>query len=117
MNAHRDELFSELEPRALYSLLAKSKNLPKSDIYSLHKTLGSDERVEMILSMVENGNSEFIGDFITALKDLGYCDIVDLIDPSEIHGKAGKYILHLYYRAHVLMFKVLIVEDNERKTI
>lgn len=88
MKAYRDELVSELEPRALYSWLAKSKNLPETDF---HKTFGSDERVEMILSMVEMGNSEFIDEFVTALNDLGYGDILELINPCEIHCKAGKY--------------------------
>lgn len=55
------------------------------------------ERVETILSLVENGNSEVVEDFMIALKDLGYSDIVELIGPSDIHSKAGNCFLFTYY--------------------
>lgn len=90
-------LVSELEPRALAFLLSKSKNLPDNIMHSVNNARSCKERVETILSLVENGNSEVVEDFMIALKDLGYSDIVELIGPSDIHSKAGNCFLFTYY--------------------
>lgn len=90
-------LVSELEPRALAFLLSKSKNLPDNIMHSVNNAGSCKERVETILSLVENGNSEVVEDFMIALKDLGYSDIVELIGPSDIHSKAGNCFLFTYY--------------------
>lgn len=90
-------LVSELEPRALAFLLSKSKNLPDNIMHSVNNARSCKERVETILSLVENGDSEVVEDFMIALKDLGYSDIVELIGPSDIHSKAGNCFLFTYY--------------------
>lgn len=93
----RNVLVSELEPRALAFLLSKSKNLPDNIMHSVNNARSCKERVETILSLVENGNSEVVEDFMIALKDLGHSDIVELIGPSDIHSKAGNCFLFTYY--------------------
>lgn len=80
-----------MDPRALVSALAKCKAFTASDLESI--PLCSRERVQRILSIVENGSDDVATEFLTALNDLGYCDIVKLIDPSDIQSKAGKFIL------------------------
>lgn len=93
----RNVLVSELEPRALAFLLSKSTNLPDNIMHLVNNARSCKERVETILSLVENGNSEVVEDFMIALKDLGYSDIVELIGPSDIHSKAGNCFLFTYY--------------------
>lgn len=93
----RNVLVSELEPRALAFLLSKSKNLPDNIMHSVNNARSCKERVETILSLVENGDSEVVEDFMIALKDLGCSDIVELIGPSDIHSKAGNCFLFTYY--------------------
>lgn len=88
MKVYRDEFVLELEFRVLYFWLVKFKNFLESDFY---KIFGSDERVEMILLMVEMGNLEFIDEFVIVLNDFGYCDILELINFCEIYCKVGKY--------------------------
>lgn len=97
MKVNKNVLVSELEPMALIYILKDSKAFDKLAIESVVKVDNNDERVETLLSLVENGNSEVVEEFLTALKDLDYCHIVELIDPAEIHSKAGKcnYYLHL----------------------
>lgn len=91
MKIHSDVLVSELEPRALASLLTNSSNLPDNIniVHSVNNARSCKERVEEILSLVEAGNAGVVEDFMTALKNLEYFDIVELIDPSDIHRKAG----------------------------
>lgn len=93
----RNVLVSELEPRALAFLLSKSTNLPDNIMHLVNNARSCKERVETILSLVENGDSEVVEDFMIALKDLGYSDIVELIGPSDIHSKAGNCFLFTYY--------------------
>lgn len=89
MKIHSNVLVSELEPRALASLLSKSTNLPDNIMLSVNNARSCKERVEQILSLVEAGNAGVVEDFMNALKDLEYFDIVELIDPCDIHSKAG----------------------------
>lgn len=93
----RNVLVSELEPRALAFLLSKSTNLPDNIMHLVNNARSCKERVETILSLVENGDSEVVEDFMIALKDLGYSDIVELIGPSDIHSKASNCFLFTYY--------------------
>lgn len=88
MKVYRDEFVLELEFRVLYFWLVKFKNFLEIDFY---KIFGSDERVEMILLMVEMGNLEFIDEFVIVLNDFGYGDILELINFCEIYCKVGKY--------------------------
>lgn len=92
MKANMNVLVSELESTALISVLRDSKAFGKHAIEYVDKVDNNDERVKMLLSLVENGNSEVVEEFLTALKDLDYCHIVELIDPAYIHRKAGMYL-------------------------
>lgn len=89
MKIHSNVLVSELEPRAFASLLSKSTNLPDNIMLSVNNARSCKERVEKILSLVEAGNDGVVEDFMNALKDLEYFDIVEMIDPCDIHSKAG----------------------------
>lgn len=95
MKVYRNVLVSELEPRELATLLSKSETFLESNIDSVYNARTRYERVDSLLSLVENGNSEAVDVFVTVLKDLGYGEIVELIDPIDIHSKAGKNILNL----------------------
>lgn len=46
--------------------------------------------MEKLLSLVEKGGSQDVEKFVKVLNDLGYSHIVQLIDPPDIHNKAGK---------------------------
>lgn len=93
MNVHRNALIYELDPKAIVSVLSKSKVLTESDIPSIIcvENRNCKKEVENLLLMVENGSAEFLEEFVAALKDFGYCDIVELIDPSGFPSTAGKY--------------------------
>lgn len=87
---HRNDFVSELEPTALASVLSKSLNLPEGTIDSaLNDRTSCCKRVESLLFAFENGNYLAVNDFLTALQDLGYYNIVELVNPPHIHGKAG----------------------------
>nr|XP_034318199.1 sacsin-like isoform X8 [Crassostrea gigas] len=88
LKAHRNVLVSELEPRAIAHVLSKSKAFAKSAIDSVLNADSCNDRVENLLSLVEDGDFEVVKEFVTALKDLGYSSIVELIDPPDIHNRA-----------------------------
>lgn len=90
VKAYRNDLLNELEPKALASLLSKSEIVTENDIEFVKKAHGCSERVENLLSLVENGDSQVVEEFVKILNDLGYSHIVQLIDPPDIHNKAGK---------------------------
>lgn len=46
--------------------------------------------------MVKDGSTDLVESFVAALKDLGYRDIVELIDPTDVHTKAGKYCFNRF---------------------
>lgn len=48
--------------------------------------------------MVKDGRTHLVESFVAALKDLGYTcrDIVELIDPTDVHTKAGKYCFNRF---------------------
>ncbi|XP_061164251.1 uncharacterized protein LOC133173280 [Saccostrea echinata] len=88
INVHRNELISELEPKALTSALSKSNCFEQSMLDAIEKAPTSHERTEKLLSLIENGDSKTLEAFISALKNIGYSEIVELIDPAEIHSRA-----------------------------
>lgn len=96
IKANKNVLVSELESTSLVSVLRHSKAFDKNAIEYIEKYDNNDERVKMLLSLVENGNSVVVEVFLTALKDLDYFRIVELIDPPEIHRKAGMFKYYLY---------------------
>lgn len=102
MKANKNVLVYELESTPLVSVLRDSKAFDKLAIECVDKVTDNDERVEKLLSLVENGNSDVVEEFLSALKDLNYCHIVELIDLADIHTKAGKCTHYL----HLLVFTV-----------
>lgn len=86
VKAYRIYLLHEFEPKALASLLSKSEILNKL-VQNAH---GCSGRVENLLSLVENGDSQVVEEFVKILNDLGYSHILQLIDPPDIHSIAGK---------------------------
>lgn len=91
VKAHRNALICELEPKPIVSVLSKSNAFLESVKNSIGKR-NWEKEVEKLLYMVEIGSAAFVAEFVAALRDLGYCDIVELIDPFDIHHTAGKYI-------------------------
>lgn len=90
MQAHRNDFVSELEPTALASVLSKSLNIPEDIIGpALNDRTSCCKRVESLMSAFANGNYLVVNDFLAALQDLGYCNIVELVNSPHIHGKAG----------------------------
>lgn len=83
-------LISELAPRAFL------KAFGESALDSDQNTGSYTERVKGVLSLVENGNSEVVDAFVTALKELGNVDILELIYPPDICNRAGKGIFFVY---------------------
>lgn len=91
IKANKNVIVSELKSTSLVSDLRDSKAFEKNAIEYIDKVDNNDEKVKMLLSLIENGNSEVVEEFLTALRDLKNVRIVDLIDPPEIHRKAGMY--------------------------
>lgn len=93
VKVHRNTLIHELEPTAIVSVLSKSKALTESDISSIFCVENRNCKIEVenLLLMVEMGSAEFVEEFVATLKGFGYCDIVELIDPSGFPSSAGKY--------------------------
>lgn len=112
VKAFRHVLVTQLEPNALASVLSKSKSFSESIKDTVNDAISCYERVERILLLVENGNNDIVEEFITALNDLGYCEIVKLINPPDVHEKAGKSFLNIL----LFVLKVNITLDlNETK--
>lgn len=95
MKTYRNDLLHELEPNDLASLLSKSEIFTEKDIKLVQNAHDCSGRVETLLSLVENGDSQAVEKFVKVLNDLGYSHIVELIDPPDIHNKAGKNLLDI----------------------
>lgn len=94
LKAYRNKLISDVEPSALASVL--SKTFPKSDFDSVNHAGSCPRRVERLLSLVEKGEPNLVNGFVTVLKNFGYHDIVELLDPHDVHHTASMFILVLY---------------------
>lgn len=94
LKVHRNELLYELEPTAIVSALSKSKAFQKRSLHSISALASCNTKLNDILSMVEVGSTDVVEGFVATLKDLGYRDIVDLIDPPDVHAKAGNYFFY-----------------------
>lgn len=90
VKVHRNVLLSELDPMDIISALSKSKCFPESVIDSICNASSGYERVNIISTFVENGSPEVVNEFRSVLENLGIRNIVELIDPSNVHNKAGK---------------------------
>ncbi|XP_062571659.1 uncharacterized protein LOC134233692 [Saccostrea cucullata] len=88
IKVHRNELISEIEPRALTSVLSNSICFEQNVLDSVKNAPTSHERTEKLLTLIENGDSRAVEAFINALKNKGYSEVVALIDPADIHNRA-----------------------------
>ena len=92
---------SELEPRALTSSLSEA--FPKNVIDRINSIPSSRQKIDQLLCAIEDGEATVVEKFVSALQDLGYCDIVELIDPTNLHSRAGEFIRTLYYLYKVIL--------------
>lgn len=92
----------ELEPMAIISALSKSKAFQQHSLSSVCASGSCNKRINDILSLVEAGNTDVVESFVAALKNLGYRDIVDLIDPPSFNTTAGNFISYLLSFALIL---------------
>lgn len=90
VNTHKHEIFSHLEPKDMVSFLSRSKTKQKGVIDSIKNACTCTERIAHLLSFVKNCNSKDVEQFVAALKFLEYFELVELVDPPDIHSKAGK---------------------------
>lgn len=92
---------SELEPRALTSSLSEA--FPQDVFDRINSTPNSRQKIDQLLCAIENGKATIVEKFVSALQDLGYCDIVELIDPTNLHCRAGEFRRNLYYLYNVFL--------------
>lgn len=111
LQAHREMLISELEPRLLTSILSKSKAFPQKTIENINDAPSCFERTQILLSYIEKGESKVLDDFLSALRDAGYHNIVELIEPTDLHKKAGKLILSRRNRRCIHCAFTLMYDD------
>lgn len=89
LRVHRNKLQFELEPTPIISTLSKSKAFRKRSLDPVCASKSCIEKLNGVLSTIEAGSTEVVESFMAALKDIGYRDILDLLDPPEVHTKAG----------------------------
>lgn len=94
LKAYRNKLISDVEPSALASVL--SKTIPKCDFDSVDHAGSCSRRVERLLSLVEKGEPGLVNEFVTVLHNFGYHEIVELLNPHDVHQTASMYILAIY---------------------
>lgn len=94
LKAYRNKLISDVEPSALASVL--SKTFPESDFDSVDHAGSCSRRVERLLSLVEKGEPGLVNEFVTVLNNFGYHEIVELLNPHDVHHTASMYILAIY---------------------
>lgn len=91
LKAYRNKVVSDIEPSALASVLSKS--FPKSDFGSVDQAKSCQRRVERLLSLIEKGEPDLVKEFLTVLKNFGYHEILELIDPPDTRRTAGMHTL------------------------
>lgn len=97
-----------MEPTQIISALSKSKDFQKRALHSICASRSCNKKINDILSMVEDGSTDVVESFVAALKDLGYWDIVALIDPPDVHRRAGKYCLNRLLKLSYCLLLFLI---------
>lgn len=96
---YRDEFVNKLEQKRIKVLLTRLSQIDFFHNQGLFEEKSNCyERFKRLLSLFENGSSDEVNLFVTVLKDLGYYDILELIEPTYVHLKAGKFKIG---RAHV----------------
>ena len=85
----RKMLISKLEPLKLASFLSSSVYFSQSEIDRINACPTRSGRVIQLLSFIEDGNLELVENFVSALTNAGFKDLVKLLDPVLFHSKAG----------------------------
>lgn len=106
MKVNKNVFVYELELMVLVFVLRDFKVFDKFVLEFVDKVINNDERVEKFLLLVEKGNLDVVEEFLSVLKDLNYCYIVELIDFVDIYIKVGKCIYYLY------LFVFIVWEKN-----
>lgn len=90
IEAHRNILLSELEPEALLPALAKSTVFSQEAIDEMRLASTCSQKIDKLLTFVEKGDSAVVDEFVSVLRNVGFVEIVELLDPSDLHSKAGE---------------------------
>lgn len=109
MKENKNVFVYELELMVLVFVLRDFKVFDKFVLEFVDKVINNDERVEKFLLLVEKGNLDVVEEFLSVLKDLNYCYIVELIDFVDIYIKVGKCIYYLYLFVFIVWEKILKV--------
>lgn len=102
---HKEKLLDELEPAAIVFALSKTNASLKGALDRVRKARSCNTRIHLLLTLVEEGSPDFVEEFLSTLRKLGYSEIVKLIDPESVDNKPGKFILNC-----VALFLMLINE-------
>lgn len=71
------------------STLSTYVTFPQDKIQEINLTSDHCERVEKLLSFVEQASSNVVEDFVSALFNAGYHEQAELINSTKTHDKAG----------------------------
>nr|XP_022306259.1 uncharacterized protein LOC111112774 isoform X3 [Crassostrea virginica] len=75
------------EPKKLMSMLSRSATFPRDKLKEIN-VAPNHQRVEKLLSFVEQASSAVMDDFLSALRDSGYHEQEELINSTKTHDKA-----------------------------
>lgn len=96
LRIYKKNLLDGLEPAAIISELKKTNVSLKVELDSVCGARSCTERIHLLLTTVEEGSPDLVKDFVNALTELGYSEIVHLIDPKSAHNKASEFILNIF---------------------
>lgn len=86
---HKNKLVSDLTPEMI---LVLRKN-PAFKHYVFDERRTARQEKERLLSFVNQGDLPVVEAFVTNLQEQRFGELVELIDPSDLHSKAGKMLL------------------------
>ena len=76
------------------SMLSRSATFPQDKLKEIN-VAPNHQRVEKLLTFVEQASSAVIDDFLSALSDSGYHEQEELINSTKTHDKAGTSHIYL----------------------
>ena len=82
------------EPNKLISMLTRSATFPQDKLKEII-VAPNHQRVEKLLSFVEQASSTVMEDFLSALSHSGYHEQEELINSTKTHDKAGNSYVYL----------------------
>ena len=75
------------------SMLSRSATFSQDKLKEIN-VAPNHQRVEKLLSFVEQASSTVMEDFLSALSDSGYHEQEELINSTKTHDKAGTSYIH-----------------------